>query len=108
MNTIAIANTVTPVDSAATPACGHREADESNSTAGTVASRGKSAVVAQFLFCKCIKRKSVTPKMNVKVMQHGVRNGAVQWQISKSINDITHLCTGIHHIRDVSISIFLP
>ena len=41
--------------------------------------------------------------MKVKVMEHKIHNGAIQWQISKSIKDITHFCASIHLFQDISI-----
>ena len=40
------------------------------------------------LYCRCITRKCMTFKMKVNVIEHNIRNDAIRWQISKSLNEI--------------------
>ena len=41
-------------------------------------------------YCKCMTSRCLILKMKIKVMEHNIHNGAVLWQISKSIKDITY------------------
>ena len=83
--------------------------DKSNCAAGAVQIEaippGISISLRNF-YCKCMTRKRSTFKMQVKVMDHKIRSGAIRWQISKSIKDIIHICASFHRFRDISISNF--
>ena len=64
---------------------------------------GTPAVVGRFVLPTRITRKCLTLKTKVGVTEHNIRNGAIRWQISKSIKDVAHLCANRYHFRDISV-----
>ena len=66
------------------------------------ASRGKSAgsiVIIIKIIIVIIK----IIKIIIKIMENNIRNGAVRWQISKSIKVIPHPCAYFHNFRGFCI-----
>ena len=61
-----------------------------------------STVMVQF-YCESITTKCLTLKMKVKVMVHYIRNSAIRWQTSKSINIkyVIHFCASFHNFRAI-------